>query len=144
MNARWVDNLMYNLKRLYGQQILICLPTESFRDVTTNRFEATIETISIPKAIVLDREASRDFVYDLNYIAANKNFTLGAFFDTFDRSVIIHKKDLPVNFDPSLGYYVTINGNNYEIQKYNDFDSYGRVLSLNVKGISGNRVEGDD
>lgn len=141
-NARWIDKMMYRLKRLYGRAVTVSLSTEHERDFKENKVTKTTESWLVRKALILDREASRDFVYDLNYIAANKNFTMGAYFDTYDRRVIIHRTDLPKGLKPSIGMYMTIGDRHYEVQKYQDFDPYGHVLIFSIKGIAGNRADG--
>lgn len=50
--------------------------------------------IEVRRAAILPGRHKRDFDYDLSFIAANKNFTYGGFFDKIDVVIIVDNADL--------------------------------------------------
>lgn len=62
--------------------------------------------IKIRRAILLPTRLHRDFVYDLSFVAANKNFTYGGLFDTSERRLIVDVEDLPIVNDPAQSDHV--------------------------------------
>lgn len=109
--------ILYQLKRDWGLSVQIFRPTSASHDVTTGEIARTFEVHSVKDAPVLPKHKKREFVYDLAYIAAGKNFTEGAFFDKGQRQVIIEQRDLPKGFEPNLDDFVVFNFEKHEIKE---------------------------
>lgn len=123
--------VVYKLKQQYGRPAGLY----SYQDVTTNYDTgATTKTYTIHeirRVVILNSIVKRDFVYDLSYIAANKNFTYGGFFDTGERQVLIDKKDL-ANITIEEKDHLLIDDERYEVKIKQD---YGEAYLLLVKYI---------
>lgn len=95
---RQIKLIIYKLKRQYGLPAILKHPLTSAYDVTTGETSITYRALPIKRVIRLPRRQISDFVYDLSFIAANKNFTYGGYFDTNDRMFLIDTSDLPQSY----------------------------------------------
>ncbi len=96
---RQIRNIVYRLKRQYGVPAVIEYRTAADAyDLELGTITRTTTRINVKRAILLPQTIKTDFVYDLSFIAANKNFTYGGEFQTGTRIFIIDAKDLPSNF----------------------------------------------
>ena len=83
------------------------------------------------RAILLPTKTDRSFVYDLAYIAANKNFTEGGIFDRVARTAIIETKRLPKGFVINDDDIVVFNDDYYTIASLDQTEkNSGYVLGL--------------
>lgn len=73
--------------------------------------------------IVLPSVQSTKFVYDLSFIASNKNFTMGGFFDTSKRKLILDAKDATIeDYEPQQRHYFTLDGKRWEVTEVHKFE----------------------
>lgn len=94
-NLRQIAVLLYKLKRNFGRKLTLRKFVSVTQDVTTGKQTQVFTSHAIRRAIVMPYSRARDFIYDLTFVAANKNFTYGAFFDRASTAVIIDKADIP-------------------------------------------------
>lgn len=113
-NIRQIKLILYRLKKDYGQPVSIMTRTALTQNVQTGLITQTERVIKIRRAIVVDAKQSRDFVYDLSFIAANKNFTYGGEFDTSKRQIILDGHDLPKDYKPSINDRCVFDGVRYQ------------------------------
>lgn len=113
-NLREIRIILYRLKRNFGLTATIKKPKTMVNDVKTGKVTITYDEYIVNRAILLPVDESRTFKYALTYIAANKNFTYGAMFDTKTRTMIIDVKDLPSDFTMDTNCHVV-----FEAQRYN-------------------------
>ncbi len=134
---RFIKTVVYKLKRRYGQQILLTKVTsKGTSDYTTGTISGrTTDTKNIKKAVILPSRQTRNFNYDLSYIAANKNFTYGGFYDISQRDVIIENKDLGT-FVLSQDTMITFNSETYEIKEFQEYPNIKAwyLVMVRVKG----------
>lgn len=114
----FVKQLLYNLKKDYGFSLDIYRVVTSSVDVTTGVKTVQREKHRIRRAVVLPAILARKFSYDLSYIAANKNFTYGGFYDTNTRIFIVDQVDLPKGFNLTEDDYVVYDTQRYEIRQF--------------------------
>lgn len=117
--ARLLKNhkqMMYQLRRNWGQEVTIYRPLARQQDLLTGRILSQFEVHIIRDAPVLAATESRSFVYDLAYIAASKNFTEGAYFDKKQRWILLDGKKLKKGFIPDLDDFVVFETKQYEIK----------------------------
>jgi len=114
-NLRQIKVILYRLKRSFGETVYFHMPTTNTNDVTTGQITRVYTDIKVRRAIVLPVKQSRDFAYDLAYIASNKNFTYGGFFDKSTRLIIVRNSDLKSN-TPALDWSCTINDREYTVK----------------------------
>jgi hypothetical protein len=118
-NIRQIKIILYRLKMNFGQLINIMTVRTMTQVVTTGAITMDERVIKVKRAIILDAKISRDFIYDLSFIAANKNFTYGGLFDTSSRTIIIDGIDLPRDYVPTLNDRCVHNGERYQFKKIN-------------------------
>lgn len=118
--TRFITNLLYDLKRRYGGVVTF------HREVNNNDYRNGVNALTlldwtIRKIIVLPRSLEQKFVYDLSYIATNKNFTMGAVFDTSAKRIILDARDKG-SYEPALRDYFVIHGKRYDITQIDEFE----------------------
>jgi len=137
---RFQKQLMYRLKRDYGIRLTYNQPsTPEVVDFKTGSLSRVFTTTNIRRAVVLETRQIRDFEYDLSFIAANKNFTIGGFFDIAERLVILEIKDLPTGFKADINDHVYIGNRRYEIKEFNDLEDL-KIVALKIKELVGAEV----
>lgn len=109
--------ILYRLRRNYGIPIAYIRPTTATHNVETGAISRSFQQINIKRAIVLPTTQIRDFVYDLAYIAANKNFSSGGLFEKSNRTIIIDARDFPKTFEPDLNDHIEFDSQRWEIVK---------------------------
>lgn len=135
-NLRFIRSALYRLKLRYGQPMSITIRLSQATDVETGVMSESAVTYNIHRAIMLPNEFKRDFDYDLSYLAANKNFTYGGFFDVGQRIVLIDRNDLPSTYVPNLDHTVTFDSRIFKILKYQDYE-HKQSLLLTLKELQG-------
>ena len=75
---------------------------------------------------------ARTFNYDLSYIAANKNFTYGGFYDITQRDMIIDNKDIGT-FGIDLDTRIRFDGSDYRVREFNEFEESNAVYLVASK-----------
>lgn len=111
---------MYSLKKRYGGQVTFHRDTE-LKDMKTGKKTVTKDVFPIKSAIVLPSDLQPKFVYDLSYIANNKEFTMGGVFDSAQRKIIIDQRDLG-SYIPRDRDYFTFDGMRYNIVRVTRFE----------------------
>lgn len=118
--TRFIRTILYDLKRRFGGSV-------TFHRTTHNKnFYNGTDAIGIlawkfKKVIVLPRNLEQKFVYDLSYIASNKNFTMGAVFDTSSRRVILDVHDAGA-YVPELRDYFVVDNKRFDITDIQKFE----------------------
>lgn len=128
--AREMRQLLYPIKRRRGEPVQIHQIDENDVNLTTGAMTKSYFTHKIKKAIVLPIDRDRSFVYDLAFIAANKNFTGGGFFDKLNTTVIVDMQELPTGIVISLNDYCSIKGVTYKIAKAKVLEDAFYFLSI--------------
>jgi len=114
---RQIKVIIYRLKRNFGVSIQLVRLLTMTNNIRTGDMSQTKLTIDIARAVMSATRQLRDFVYDLAFIAANKNFTQGGYFDASDWTTIIDAKDLPKDFIPTLDDYILYDGKKYNFKE---------------------------
>lgn len=128
--AREMRQLLYPIKRRRGEPVQIHQIDDNDVDLQSGTMTKSYLTYKIKKAIVLPVDTNRSFVYDLAFIAANKNFTGGGFFDKLNTTIIIDTQELPTGIVISLNDYCSIKGKTYKIAKSQILEDAFYVLSI--------------
>lgn len=122
IGLRAVRSTLYQLKREYGVELNIVYRTSSTPDLATGDLTVVKDAESVRRAIVLPSKIDRTFEYDLAFIASNKNFTYGGFYDEQRRRIIIDRRDLPTGFEIKVGYTLIFNGKRYDTESISEFE----------------------
>lgn len=118
---RFISQVLYRLKRRYGEPCTICQRTSSTTDLETGVKTVHKTTRLVNRVIVLPSLIHREFQYDLTFIATNKNFTYGGLYDTTERRLIFDRKDLG-DFEITRDMYLLFAGRRYEIKQIEEFE----------------------
>jgi hypothetical protein len=127
-NFREIRRILYRLKREWGKPVTVKAETYGV-DYRTGVQNATEDgSFTVNRAIVLPRRFTRDFTYDLSFIAANKNFTYGGFFDVWQRNIIIDQQDMQ-GHDIMQDNFLVIEGRVYAIKEFDKYEEGNRLLA---------------
>lgn len=145
-----IRSTLYSLKKTWATQMDWYQLTGSTMNVETGALETNWNVVSVRRAILLPDEWVRNFAYPLSFLAANKNFAYGDYYDRSRRQVIVDVRDLPRTwrFDPNQPEFndkLVIDNRVYQLWKAIDFeDSLAYFLTIaNVKGtIAENQLPG--
>ena len=129
---RAIKGFIQRWKRRHGQAVTFTKTTANSSINTTTWARTENETdVVIKKAVVFSpAKRQRDFVYDLAYIAAQKNFTEGGFFDHEIISVVFLASDIPSISDINMSDKFTIGTREFEIMNVSDYE----VIAYKVRG----------
>ena len=133
---RFIRDTLYDLKRRYGEVVDFVRIVSSTVDRETGDKTVVKAGLRVNRCIVLNSYELRKFVYDLSFIATNKNFTYGGFFDQTQRDFIVDAVD--INYEPAQGQYLVYDGVRFDIHQVQRFE--GRTGYL----IRGKQTKGID
>ena len=137
-NLRQISLILYRLKRSYGIPAKIRKIMSDTTDLKTGSVGRAYYTINIARMIVLPEKAIPSFVYDIAYLAANKNFTYGGIFGSSTRLVIVDTKDIPLDFKISEDDEVIFNNKVHAVKQITDTASKkGYILTITAVTSSG-------
>lgn len=119
-NAQFLRHLIYDLKRDYGFSIIIIKTLSTVVDLEEGTKRPTLSYRHVKRAIFLPARAFRSFVYDLSYVASNKNFTAGGFFDPTDRVIFLDARDI-ADFEITVDDRIIYNNEEHIVTDKRDF-----------------------
>lgn len=133
--TRFIRKLLYTLKKNFGFPITFYTITGETLDYETGKKTPTTIYKEVKKVIVLPGDLQRKFEYDLTFVAANRNFTYGGFYDTATRRIIVDAQDLD-DFKIEMGSYYIWDEKRWEVARVFDLEYKTAYL------IIGKLVEG--
>lgn len=142
---RLVRQTIYALKRIYPQRIELCRTSQNSTNYASGAISSSLTKVVIRKAILMPAKITRDFSYDLSFIAANKNFTYGAFYDKRVRMVLIDRRDLrraSPTFPVDLNMHVLFGGRRWEVKSLMEYEEQ-EVIGLLLEATDGASVMDD-
>ena len=139
-NTRMITRVLYRLKHRYGGDVSFVRDSETL-DLETGTKTVTKATWDTKHVILLPNVMKEKFVYDLTYIASNKNFTYGGVFDTSRRRLILDLKDAGT-YVPQNRDYLTFEGDRWNVVEVHFFE-FGTgylIIGQRVKGAPARNV----
>lgn len=138
--VRFLRSTIYKLKRRFGTNAIFKrISDKEDTDYTTGVIpDHYVDEKKVRNVILLPFALTRNFSYDLSYIAANKNFTYGGFYDTDTSTIICDKRDLKcMIIDPDT--WVEIDCVRYQVKKVlaSYFDN--TILIIQITETKGER-----
>ena len=137
---RQIRVIIYRLKRQYGLPVQIKQQLSISNNIETGDITRSFRTITIKRGILLPRDAMSKFSYDLSYIAANKNFTYGGFYDVNSRTMIIDVKDLPTGTTLTTEDVVIFESRRYSVSKLEKAE-HNKAWLLTIKELTSSDTE---
>ncbi len=133
----YIRNVLYKLKLDYGFPLDIYRFTSQEVNTKTGVKTVTRQKIEIPLAVILVENDARKFAYSRAFIAENRQFTIGGYFDVGTRVCILDAEDLPVDFIPQLDDYFVAEQIRYQVSKVgNLMGDYGFLVAVKeTKGM---------
>lgn len=132
---RRVRQLMRKLKREFPASIVVYHLLTQVVDPKNGQITKTWKRIAVRRAMVLPAKEIRSFVYDLSFIAANKNFTYGGLFDSATRRFIIDRDDMK-GVVLKKNDYITQDGQRWDVGSIDVSDEL-RFISPICKRLDG-------
>ncbi|MEE9548666.1 MAG: hypothetical protein V3V68_04860 [Nitrosomonadaceae bacterium] len=136
--TRMIRKVFYRLKRDYGFPIRLYKITNVTLDLEAGTKTRRVRYKSIPRAVFVTAKLYRSFVYDLSFIAVNKNFVSGGFFDPEDRVILIDWQDTR-DFEIEVDDYIVYNDKHYLITQVRTFENDAGYL-VKVRGTTGSEL----
>lgn len=134
--------LIYTLKQKWGKKAEYYRRVSSVGQVNleTGKVDSTITCYTIRHLIVTSPKVITKFEYDIGFLAANKNFTYGGFYEPGDLIAIVAYSDLPPT-DIQMEDYFYIGNKKYNLQRFQIIENgVGWILHLrNVSADKGYR-----
>jgi len=130
--SRQNRKLIYQLKRREGFAIRVIKAGDTVIDDCTGVITRNYQISNVRYAMILDKDTIRSFVYDLAFIASNRNFTSGGYFDKNTTVFYIDRRDLdfPLSEDDmNTSTYIEVEKNSHtylckKLQNYEDDSAY--------------------
>ena len=119
-NLRQISVILYRLKKNYATEVIIRRMIDDVTSLKTGKVHREYKTIKIRRGIVLPEQLKPTFVYDIAFLAANKNFTYGGLFGSSTRLVIIDGKDIPSDYVIEEEDEVVFNDKVHAVKNIND------------------------
>lgn len=140
--AKEGKRLIYTLKQKWGKKAEFYkrLSEVGQVNIETGEVTSTITCHVMKHLIVTSPKVITKFEYDIGFLAANKNFTYGGFYEPGDLIAIVAWSDLPQT-DVKMEDYFYIGNKRYNIQRFQIIENgVGWILHLrNVPGDKGYR-----
>jgi len=106
--------VLYELKKQFGVPGGLYKTTNSSADLATGKISKTRVKYGIRRIIDLPQSLLTTKIYALSFIAANKNFTYGGYFDKDSKFFLLDQLDLPKG--------VVVEGEDFLIVKHQRFE----------------------
>lgn len=130
-NLRQISVILYRLKRNYGKPVTLRKITANNIDLTTGEVTRPHRTVNIKRGTVLPVRQIPDFVYDLS----SRNFAYGGVFNSSTRLVIIDGRDIPKDYELSLGDEIIFDEKVHALKEFiKTPDGRGYLIQATVAG----------
>jgi len=136
-----IHKVLYSLKKTWAVTMDWYQLVSSSANIETGRLDTNWNVVNVRKVILLPDDWIRTFAYPLSFLAANKNFTYGDYYDRSRRNIIVDVRDLPRTwrFDttqPEFNDKIIIDNRAYGIWKATDFEA-GLAYFMTISHIKG-------
>jgi hypothetical protein len=138
--TRHIQKVLYALKKEYGFGVTFYNIDSENVDYKIGTRASNTEYLLVKKTIILPRNLTTKFEFDLTYIAAGKNMTYGGLYQTGIRKLIVDRRDVG-DFEIRVDGYFTWEGKRYQIAEVEDFELntgwliVGRVVEGAVRNM---------
>jgi hypothetical protein len=117
-NLAFIQRVLYKLKQNYGFPLDLYKTLESSDNLETGRKSVRRARYTVKRAIILTAaELQRQFHNAMNFVAADKRFSVGGFYDTESLYVLIDRRDLPRGFEITLEDFAIHDHKRYQFDK---------------------------
>lgn len=124
-----VQLAIYSLKHQYGEPVTFIRRVTSGLNVQTGKKTVTYDSHRIEKVVLLPHTADRKFEYDLSYILAAREFSLGAESNIREVRIIVDKKD--IDFELTHDHWAIFQERRWDVNKIEDFQlGTGFIVTL--------------
>lgn len=133
----YIRNVLYKLKLDYGFPIDLYRFTGQDVNTATGTITRTRIKVEVDLAVIMSEQDSRKFAYSRAFIAENRAFTFGGYFDVGVRMCILDALDLPEEFVPKIDDYLVAEGIRYQVTHVtNLMGDYGFLMAVKeTKGL---------
>lgn len=114
---RQVKLVVNKLKLEFGLPMHIWHPISNDHNIETGKIVRQFQMIYIRRGVLLPKNLTRSFEYDLTYLNSGTNFVYGALFDVAQRNILVDVSDLPKGFEVTNEDMVIFNAKRWEVLK---------------------------
>ncbi len=129
---------LYDLERRMRGRVTFYRDSEVL-NTKTGKKTTTKQTWQNVTVIVLPTDLKTKFVFDLSYIAANKNFTYGGNFDTSKKRLILRTKSAGTYVPQNQDYFI-FDGKRWDLTEVQTYE-YGVGFLLTGTEVKGSPLE---
>lgn len=105
--------------------------THDYVDIETGAKIVELDSIAISRAVFLPVATESNFVMDLAYLAASRDFTVGGLWDKSLSRILIDTNDIPVTWGPPTAEdFFIIGDHRFQPKKVTNYDD--RVFDIAV------------
>lgn len=119
-SLRFLSSVLLKLKQEFGEPLSILVTADETTDFETGAITTVNTEHKVKRAIEVPEGSGRKFAYDIAFLAANKNFTYGGNYDINSKVVLVHSRDLPKTYTPSLDNVINFRSKPYRITKIDE------------------------
>lgn len=132
MNRHDIQLLLYTMKRKWGVRAAFYKVAVGKPDLESGGKAITRIKYTINRLVSSTVKTIRKFEYDIGYLAANKNFTYGGFFESGDRLAVISDELSRQGIEEiTMKDYFIINDQRFDIGRVEQMDGdVGYLLHL--------------
>lgn len=124
-------NLFYQAQRAYGRPAYIREPVVNTMDTRTGSLDRRFRTYFLRRLVLVPSDKHNNFIYDLTYLAANKNFAYGGIFTQGTFPAIVNLDDIPRDRVITIEWDVVIDKISHQLISVNVLgDSRIAILAL--------------
>lgn len=124
-----VKLILYSMRQKWGVDADFYKVSVGAPNYETGNKNVSTVKYPIRKMITAKASFARKFEYDIGYLAANKNFTYGGFYEPGDRLAVISDEGIPAPIQ-QRDYFI-IGGQRFDIERIDSLDwNAGYILHL--------------
>lgn len=128
-NFREFRKQIYALKRKFPQIVDIYRTVGDVTNFKTGVMSvSSVQKVNVRRAILVPSSGKRGFSYDQSYVTANRNFTLGGWYDHKLRKIIVSRRDVPSSFKLDMNIYFIFQGRAWKVKDLQEIDVDESIL----------------
>lgn len=121
---RFISRALYQLKRRYGEKIVLYNRLSSITDLETGSKTVSLVSRQVTRAIVLPVSMVTELK---ELIAPDRLFRYGGLFDTAQTIFIVDRKDI-IDFEITTSSYFIFSGRRYDVATLKEFESLAYLI----------------
>ena len=127
MKSRLRD-IVYRLKRAYGQPVTIHEITSTSTDYSTGARDVQRDAYLVRRAVVMPADQRRQQKFDIGYLKANSNFVYGGELVDETRLILLDRRDCTITLTDKM--YIVVRHKRYDIKKVAEIEDVAYLVTV--------------